>query len=192
VRTFLGIGLGPIQTGIFLDGAYRGGFDRIVIAEVDEELIRSVRASDGAIQISVAARDTVTTRTISGIEIYSPTDSDGVTRLIHAAAEADEVATALPSIAYFRHLRWLQKGFVQQPERQRFVYAAENHNHAAEELENAVGSFPHTHYLNTVVRQDELCPSGTRVQAPGSTHADANFGSRTSGGGIQPDSHPVM
>ena len=26
MKTFLGIGLGPIQTSIFLDGAFRGGF----------------------------------------------------------------------------------------------------------------------------------------------------------------------
>ena len=30
MSTFLGIGLGPIQTGIFLAGAAKGGFDRIV------------------------------------------------------------------------------------------------------------------------------------------------------------------
>ena len=37
MSTFVGIGLGPIQTGIFLAGAAKGGFDRIVLAEVNEK-----------------------------------------------------------------------------------------------------------------------------------------------------------
>ena len=32
MKTFLGIGLGPIQTGIFVSGASKGNFDRIVVA----------------------------------------------------------------------------------------------------------------------------------------------------------------
>jgi hypothetical protein len=151
MKTFLGVGLGPIQTGIFLDGASRGGFDRMVIAEVDAALISSVRAADGIIRISIAGQDAVTARTIRGIEIYSPANREEVTRLVHAASLADEVATALPSITSFQHLDWLRQGFSQQPERQRLVYAAENHNHAAEELEKTVGGFPNTRYLNTVI-----------------------------------------
>ena len=44
MSTFVGIGLGPIQTGIFLAGAAKGGFDRIVIAEVNEKLKAAVNA----------------------------------------------------------------------------------------------------------------------------------------------------
>lgn len=151
MKTFLGIGLGPIQTGIFLDGAFRGGFDRLVIADVDTALIQAVRAGNGTIRISIASNDAVRAETISGIEIYNPAVPEDRAKLIEAAAQADEAATALPSIAFFRHLGWVKEGFARQPERRRFVYAAENHNHAAEELEKTVGSFPQTHYLNTVV-----------------------------------------
>jgi hypothetical protein len=150
-KTFLGIGLGPIQTSIFLDGAFRGGFDRLVIADVDTALIQAIRHNGGTIQINVASNSSVTAETISGIEIYNPVVSDDLVKLIEAAAQADEVATALPSIVFFKHLGWLKAGFEKQPDRRRFVYAAENHNHAAEELEKAIGSFPQTHYLNTVI-----------------------------------------
>ena len=44
MSTFVGIGLGPIQTGIFLAGAAKGGFDRIVIAEVNDKLKAAVNA----------------------------------------------------------------------------------------------------------------------------------------------------
>ena len=151
MKTFLGIGLGPIQTGIFLDGAFRGGFDRLVIADVDAALIQAVRDNNGTIQINIASNTAVTTQTITGVEIYNPSVPDDLGKLIEAAAQADEVATALPSIAFFKYLGWVKTGFAQQPERRRFVYAAENHNHAAEELENAIGFFPYTYHLNTVV-----------------------------------------
>jgi hypothetical protein len=151
MRIFVGIGLGPIQTGIFLDGAFRGGFSRLVIADVDTALIQAVRDNNGVIQLNIASNTAVTTQTITGVEIYNPTVPEDLKKLIEAAAQADEVATALPSIAFFKHLGWLKEGFEKEPGRRRFVYAAENHNHAAEELEKAVGSFPQTHYLNTVV-----------------------------------------
>ena len=150
-RTFVGIGLGPIQTGIFLDGAFRGGFGRLVIADVDAALIQAVRSNGGTIQINIASNTAVKTETITGVEIYNPSVPEDLEKLTLAAAQADEVATALPSINFFKHLGWLKEGFAQQPERRRFVYAAENHNHAAEELEKVVGSFPQTRYLNTVV-----------------------------------------
>ncbi len=150
-KTFLGIGLGPIQTGIFLDGAFRGGFDRLVIADVDAALIQAVRSNGGAIQINIASNTAIHTETITGVEIYNPSVPEDLEKLVEAAAQADEVATALPSIAFFKYLGWLKEGFTKQPERGRFVYAAENHNHAAEELEKVVGSFPQTRYLNTVV-----------------------------------------
>ena len=150
-RTFLGVGLGPIQTSIFLDGAFRGGFHRLVIADVDPALIRAVRENHGTIQINIASSQAVTPETITGVEIYDPTVPEDVAKLTEAAAQADEVATALPTIAFFTHLGWMRDGFARQPERRRFVYAAENHNHAAEELEKAVGPFPQTRYLNTVI-----------------------------------------
>lgn len=151
MKTFLGVGLGPIQTSIFLDGAFRGGFDRLVIADVDAALIHAIRTNGGTIQINIASSHAVTAETISGVEIYNPMVPDDLAKLIEAAALADEVATALPSIAFFKHLGWMKAGFEQQPELRRFVYAAENHNHAAEELEKVIGSFPRTHYLNTVI-----------------------------------------
>jgi mannitol-1-phosphate 5-dehydrogenase len=151
-KTFLGVGLGPIQTSIFLDGAFRGGFDRLVIADVDAALIAAVRQSNGTLRFNTASRTAVTAQTITGVEVFNPTVPADQEALIAAAAEASEIATALPSIAFFKHIQgWLRAGFGRAPERRRLIYAAENHNHAAEALAAAVGSFPATHYLNTVI-----------------------------------------
>ena len=48
MKTFLGIGLGPIQTGIFVSGASKGNFDRIVVAEVDDTIREAIRAAGGS------------------------------------------------------------------------------------------------------------------------------------------------
>jgi mannitol-1-phosphate 5-dehydrogenase len=153
MSTFLGIGFGPIQTGIFMLGAYKGGFDRIVVADVDKSLVKALREDNGSVTISVAAGDRIYTENIQRIEIYNPQDNADLEKLVDAAADADEIATALPAVTFFKHIApWLKQGFEKNPGRRRLIYAAENNNHAAELLEQAVGAkFPDTHYLNTVV-----------------------------------------
>ncbi len=153
MKTFLGIGLGPIQTGIFLLGASKGGFDRIVVADVDKSLVKALRADKGFITINVARKDTVNQEKIPNVEIYNPMENGDLEKLVSIAAEADEMATALPGVKFFANIApWLKQGFEKAPARHRLIYTAENNNHAAELLNEAIGgSFPNTHYLNTVV-----------------------------------------
>ena len=152
MSTFLGIGLGPIQTGIFLSGAFKGKFDRVVIAEVDDKLKKAVN-STGEVSINIAAADRVYPETYTGIEVFNPTNETDLEQLVAVAAEADELATALPSVNFFKHVTpWLKKGFAMTPGKRRFIYTAENNNHAAEELAALLGDeFPETYCLNTVV-----------------------------------------
>ena len=154
MSTFLGIGLGPIQTGIFMIGARGGGFSKIVVAEVDESVKKALLDLNGEITINVAERDKVVAETVSGIEVFNPLNDDDLKKLTSAAAEADEIATALPSVDFFAHVApWLRAGFERTPNKRRFIYTAENNNHAAERLQEAIDSsdFPNTYYLNTVV-----------------------------------------
>jgi hypothetical protein len=152
MSTFLGVGLGPIQTGIFLSGAAKGGFDKIVIAEVNEELKAAVNAA-GSVTISIATATTVYQETYKGVVCYSPLIPEEKEKLIEAAAEATELATALPSVKFFGPTaEWMREGFRRNPNLRRFIYTAENNNHAAEALEAAIGEkFPNTYYLNTVI-----------------------------------------
>ncbi len=153
MSVFVGIGLGPIQTGIFLSGAGKGKFDRIVIAEVDDKLKDAVNSCGGKVTVNIAAEDRVYAETYENVEVYNPGIPAELEKLIAAAAEAEELATALPSVKFFGpSAAWLKAGFERRPERRRFIYTAENNNHAAEELAKAVGvEFPQTYYLNTVV-----------------------------------------
>ena len=153
MKIFLGIGLGPIQTGIFVAGASKGGFDRIVVAEVDETVKNAVNSNGGSITVNIAAKDHVYKEVYSNLELYSPAKPEELEKLIDAAANATEIATALPSVKFFGPTAaWLREGFRRNPDAVRYIYTAENDNHAAEKLEKEVGeAFPNTYYLNTVI-----------------------------------------
>ena len=152
MSTFVGIGLGPIQTGIFLAGASKGGFDRIVIAEVNDALKQAVNAA-GSVTINIAAADHVYRETYDRVEVYNPMNPEERAKLVQAAAEASELATALPSVKFYGpSAEWMREGFALQPERERFIYTAENNNRAAEYMDEALGvKFPNTWCLNTVI-----------------------------------------
>ena len=175
MSTFLGIGMGPIQTGIFIAGAAKGKFDRIVIAEVDDRLRIPIHKA-GSIRVNIACADSVRTEQYGPVEVYNPNDPAELPRLIEAAAEADELATALPSINFFKFpAPWLAEGFRRNPAKRRFIYTAENNNHAAEALEAALGEkFPGVWCLNTVIGKmsgvisaDECALRGFAPLAPG-------------------------
>lgn len=151
MATFVGIGMGPIQTGIFVAGA-AGKCERIVIAEVDEGLRRAVHAA-GAITVNIAYPDRVVEERYAPVEVYNPNDPEEAELLIQAAAEATEIATALPSVKFYRYaVGWLREGFDRNPGLNRYIYTAENDNRAAEELAEAFGVLPASvHCLNTVI-----------------------------------------
>ena len=64
MKIFLGIGLGPIQTGIFVSGASKGGFDRIVVAEVDENVKNPVNRGGGKITVRMRRQNRIMTFTV--------------------------------------------------------------------------------------------------------------------------------
>ncbi|MDP7023781.1 MAG: hypothetical protein QGH42_06010 [Kiritimatiellia bacterium] len=151
MSTFLGIGAGPIQTSIFVSGAARGGFSRIVLADVDEALVASVRRA-GSITVNTAGPDAVQTDTYGDIEIYNPFDEDDLEALTDVASKAVAICTALPSTAFYRNVApWLVEAFRAAPERRRYLYTAENSTTAAEALRELVGAFPEAYYLDTVI-----------------------------------------
>lgn len=147
-KTFVGIGFGPIQSGLFLLEAYRSGnFDRFVVSEVSTTLVEAVRSSGGTYAINIAETSGIRTSRVQGLEILNPNDRADHTKLVSAIAVADELATALPSVRFFDHgapspADLLAQGFQSKlksgNETPTVVYAAENHNHAAELLKERV------------------------------------------------------
>ena len=162
-RTFVGFGFGPIQSGLFLFEAWSSGnFTRYVVAEVDAAVVEAVRANGGRYTVNIARRDRIDQLRVVGIELYNPAVSADRCRLIEAIAESQELATALPSVRFYSGPRaspamLIAEGLARRPRPlPTVIYAAENHNHAAEMLSEAVfaagGPLPQDlDMLNTVI-----------------------------------------
>jgi len=146
-RTFVGFGFGPIQAGLFLYEAHRSdNFGRLVVAEIVPELVAAVRRK-GAFRVNVATRTGVEAHEITGVEIFNPLDPDDAAALVEVLAAASEVSTALPSVDFYDRGETSVARLLAEAAKRKaadaslpacVVYAAENHNHAAEILEGDV------------------------------------------------------
>ncbi|MBR2435108.1 MAG: hypothetical protein IKB22_06505 [Lentisphaeria bacterium] len=149
-KTFLGIGAGPIQTGIYVAGAAKGGFDRIVLADVDKALVAAIRAS-GTVTVNTACADSIRTDVYNNVEIYDSSVPEDLEKLKEIAADALAINTALPAVKFYQYCIWLKEAFDRNPDGVRYVYTSENCTTAAEELRKVLGEYPNTYYLDTVI-----------------------------------------
>ena len=170
-RTYVGFGFGAIQAGLFLYEAYRSGnFGRLVVAEVLPDLVAGLRRAGGYYTLNIAHPDRVESVRIGPVEINDPSVAGDRERQVAALAEAHEIGTAIPSVGLYRTAdpgslhRLLADGLRRKVEGggpAGVVYAAENHNYAAELLEEAVleevpaadheGVRARVRFLNTVI-----------------------------------------
>lgn len=198
-KTFAGFGFGAIQAGLFLYEAQRSGnFARLVAGEVVKETVDAVAAADGRFTVNVANADRVRIETVGPVELAHTGSPEGRAAMVEAVAAADEIATAVPSVQYYvspgaesLH-RILAEGLRRKAaggEPRAVVYAAENHNHAAEILEAAVlGEVPEgeqqavrerVRFVNTVIGKmsgvvadpDEVRSRGLAPVTPGAGRA---------------------
>ena len=193
-RTFVGLGFGPIQGGLFLYEAFRSGnFGRLVVAEVMPDAVEAVRGSGGFYAVNIAHSDRIEFARVGPVDIRLPASESDRRLLIHAIAEADEIATAVPSVQHYVSEgpgsihRVLAQGLRRKAESggpRVVIYAAENHNHAAEILEDAMlGEVPaperppvrrQVRFLNTVIGKmsglvsdpEEICERGLETVTP--------------------------
>ncbi len=169
--TFVGFGFGAIQSGLFLYEAYHSGaFRRLVVAEVIPEVVAAVRREEGYFYLNIAHQNRIESSRVGPVEIYDPAVEADRQATLAAIVEAEEIATAIPSVAYYVSdkpgsvHRLLAEGLCQKAELngpRAVIYTAENHNHAAEILEAAVmGLIPlerhsaireRVRFLNTVI-----------------------------------------
>ncbi|MBN1266902.1 MAG: hypothetical protein JXA25_15510 [Anaerolineales bacterium] len=170
-RTYVGFGFGAIQAGLFLYEAFRSeNFDRLVVAEVVPETVRNLRQAGGYYTINIAHSDRIESVSIGPVEIFDPAVPSDRELLIEALAEANEIGTAVPSVNYYcsnspGSIQTLLAAGLRRKvalnAAPALVYAAENHNHAAEILDTAVmEKIPHedrgavrnhSQFLNTVI-----------------------------------------
>ena len=167
-KQFVGFGFGAIQSGLFLYEAHRSGsFETLTVADVDAELIEALRAAGGFFTVNRAHRDGVTAARVGPVTIYNPTIPEQGARLVERLAQADEAATAVPSVSFYGDgpgsiadcfARALEERTKAEP---LIIYAAENHNRAAEILADEVaaqsllrgdrGTNDNAAYCNTVI-----------------------------------------
>jgi len=180
---FTGFGFGPIQSGLFVAEAYKSGnFKRIVIAEIDQNLVDAVRANKGSYYVNVATSHSVEVRKIDGIEIYNPTVERDRKQLLDALSRSTEIVTSLPSVKFFdvgqaSVASLIAQGLKNTKAPATIIYSAENNNHAAEILRQKVNYEPSIpiQYLNTVIGKmsqvvtdpDEIRAKNLRPVAPG-------------------------
>ncbi|OQA01625.1 MAG: Mannitol-1-phosphate 5-dehydrogenase [Planctomycetes bacterium ADurb.Bin401] len=149
---FTGFGFGPIQAGLFVNEAYKSGnFSRIVISEVDQKLVDAVRANKGRYYINVAKSNGIEAFKIEGIEIYNPTNAEDRKEIVKALSQSTEICTSLPSVNFYDKgvAELIREGLSNAGNA--IIYTAENNNHAAEILEQKVGSLENVQFLNTVI-----------------------------------------
>ncbi len=161
-RTFVGFGFGAIQGGLFLYEAFRSGnFSRLVVAEVMPDTVKALRDAGGSYSLNIATPEGIEVHVIKGVEVYNANVPEDRIQLIKALEEADEIATALPSVEFFDRggeasVARLLSEACRHRQKAGVVYTAENHNHAAELLEQAVrrplpGLPLPLQFLNTVI-----------------------------------------
>ena len=161
---FTGFGFGPIQGGLFAQEAFQSGnFTRIVVAEIDTELVEAVRANKGSYYINVAKADGTEVLKIDNVELFNPNISRDNQILLDVLSESTEIATCLPSVDFYESgaessvASLIAEGLRNSVGVATIVYTAENHNQAAEILEGAVAkrigtiSQKHVQFLNTVI-----------------------------------------
>jgi mannitol-1-phosphate 5-dehydrogenase len=163
-HTFVGFGFGPIQSGLFAKEAFQSGnFSRIVVAEIDTELVDAVRANKGIYNVNVARADGIDTVKIDNVELLNPGIAGGKQKLLEVLTEATEIATCLPSVDFYESgaesspASLIADGLKNSTADATIIYAAENNNRAAEILEQAiikkVGNLSQkrVQFLNTVI-----------------------------------------
>jgi mannitol-1-phosphate 5-dehydrogenase len=146
--TFVGFGFGAIQAGLFLYEAFQSdAFARLCVAEVMPKVVSEVRDAGGYFTVNVAHFDRIEKARVGPIQIEDPALAADRQRLVQRIVEAQEIATAVPSVDYYVSSgegsihRLLAEGLrrkIRNGGPRAVVYAAENHNHAAEILESKV------------------------------------------------------
>jgi len=149
---------------LFVKEAFQNGnFARIVVSEIDPALVKAVRENGGRYCVNIAGAKAVRAVEISGLELLNPGTGRQRKLLVKAIAETTEITTSLPSVDYYRRggaescSTLIAQGCKMAGLNPRVIYTAENHNRAAELLEQAVNKAgtirpaAQQQYLNTVI-----------------------------------------
>ncbi len=140
-----GFGFGPIQAGLFVKEAFESGnFSRMVVSEIDGELVEAVRANGGSYYVNVAGAGGIDKLKVDGVELVNPNVEKDKDILLEALAQSTEIVTSLPSVKFFdtggdnNVASLTAEGLRKNEAEATIIYTAENDNRAAEILAEAV------------------------------------------------------
>jgi len=163
-HVFTGFGFGPIQGGLFAKEAFQSGnFKRIIVAEIDKELVDAIRANNGSYYVNVAKADGIDVLKIDDIELLNPNVTADKQFLVEVLAQSTEITTCLPSVNFYDSgqansiTSLIAKGLKNSEAEATVIYTTENDNRAAEILEKSIASKIDTRlqknvqFLNTVI-----------------------------------------
>ena len=171
-HTFTGFGFGPIQGGLFAKEAFESGnFARIAVAEIDASLVDAVRANNGGYYVNIARSDGIEALRIDNVELLNPNVEADKQVLLEVLAQSTEIVTCLPSVTFYEAggansvVSLIGEALENTLAQATIVYTAENNNHAAEILRDAVvcrnrdlaqriegeTPSPRVQFLNTVI-----------------------------------------
>lgn len=191
-HVFVGFGFGPIQGGLLVKEAFESGnFGRIVVSEIDGQLVESLRGNGGSYYVNVAQADGIEVAKIDNVELLNPTATEDCEKLAWALRESTELGTSLPAVKFYNAggngsvCGLIAKALQESETDCKLVYTAENNNHAAEILEQCVNSKidgqakASCQYINTVVGKmsrvvtdaDEIAAMKLTTIAPGIARA---------------------
>jgi mannitol-1-phosphate 5-dehydrogenase len=145
-RKLVVLGFGAIGSGLFAYEAQRtGGYAVPLMVDVRADLVAGLRAAGGRFRVNIARDDGVDVADIGPVNVADSSVATDRARVIEAIAAADELASALPSVAFYRSAapnsphRLLAEGLKQRTAaRPLIVFCAENHRSAAALLAQAV------------------------------------------------------
>ena len=160
----VGFGFGPIQSGLFAKEAFQSAnFSRIVVVEVDAELVDAVKANKGGYTVNIARADSIDTVKIDNVELLNPNIEEDRKTLLDVLTVATDIATCLPSVDFYEAgagnspASLIAEGLKNSKADATIIYTSENNNHAAQILEQVVAkkvegiSQKRVQFLNTVI-----------------------------------------
>jgi mannitol-1-phosphate 5-dehydrogenase len=145
-RRLVGLGFGAIQSGLFVYEAHgTGDYAPPLVVDVRAELVEGLRADGGHYRLNIARADHVDVAEVGPVTVADSAVPADAELVIEAIAGADELTSALPSVAFYRtdgpnspH-RLLAEGLRRRTRSTPLiVFCAENHRSAAALLESAV------------------------------------------------------
>jgi mannitol-1-phosphate 5-dehydrogenase len=145
-RRLIGLGFGAIGSGLFVYEASRtGDYAPPLVVDVRADFVAGLRADSGHFRVNIARSDRVDVAEIGPINVADSSVEEERDAVVEAIATADELASALPSVAFYRSggpnspQLLLAQGLRRRTRTEPLiVFCAENHRSAAALLEEAV------------------------------------------------------